>query len=81
MDGCDNERVFQMLQSGDIALSQLIDEAFVMMGMTKRGKTTLGHYLCNQPLKGVKKGTIIKYKPTTNTYRNAEIGDTSNSQT
>ena len=71
-----------MLEAGDIALSQLIDSALVMFGMTRRGKTTLGHYLSGEPLKGHKEGTVYyKATSTTSKYKNAIIGNTPNSET
>ena len=53
------------------------------MGMTKRGKTTIGHYLSNEPLRGFKHpgSTTVKYKATTNSYKNAVIGPDNNSET
>lgn len=53
-----------------------------MFGMTRRGKTTLGHFLTGEPLKGYKDGTVF-YKATSmnSRYRNAKIGNTPNSET
>lgn len=51
-----------------------------MFGMTRRGKTTFGHYLTGEPLRGHKDGHVYyKATSTTSKYKNAKIGDTPNS--
>ncbi len=54
-----------------------------MYGMTRRGKTTLGHYLTGEPLRGHNKDGHVFYKATSTTskYKNAKIGNTPNSET
>ncbi len=71
-----------MLECGDIALSKLTEYAMVIFGLAKRGKTTLGHYLTGEPLRG-HKDVIVYYKAisTVSKYKNAKIGDTPHSET
>ena len=54
-----------------------------MFGMTRRGKTTFGHYCAGEPLQGANnKGSYYyKAKTSNNRYKKAKIGDTANSET
>ena len=54
-----------------------------MFGMTKRGKTTLGHYFVGEPLEGVNNKGAFYYKAkySKDVYKKATIGHTANSET
>ena len=77
----------QLLEAGDIALSEIIPFAIVVFGLTKAGKTTLCHYLSNHTLQGYSDGQSSekkerKFKLTIDKQKSEGIiGDTKNSQT
>ncbi len=42
------------LEKGDLGLSQLIDNGYILYGETRTGKTATGHILSGNSLKGTK---------------------------
>lgn len=74
-------QLFKMLECGDIALSIFKPKAIFLLGMTKRGKTTSGHMLCNQPLRKIQKDGKSIIEPVSNHFLTAEIGQNHDSCT
>ena len=51
-----------MLECGDLALNFEVEYGILMVGLTKAGKTTCGHYLTRQVLEGKLGDTSNIYK-------------------
>lgn len=56
------QRTVQMLECGDLALNFEVEYGILMVGLTKAGKTTCGHYLTRQVLEGKPGDTSNIYK-------------------
>ena len=72
------ERTVEMFECGDIDLNFNVQYGIIMMGLTKMGKTTCGHYLTQESaLRGELnqfEAVIYKIQAVGQKYRNAKIG-------
>lgn len=73
------EDFFKTIESGDISLFELFDEAIAMFGFTKVGKTTSCHMLADSALRAENVNGDLIYKPSTQKYNTATIGLTTES--
>lgn len=69
------------VEAGDIALFDIFEEAILMFGFTRVGKTASCHYLTNSTLKAVNKNGDLIYHMACQKYPNAFIGHTGDSET
>ena len=74
------EKTLDRLEYGDLDLNFEIENALIMVGLTKNGKTTCGHFLTQEtPLKGVEdkhRKKIFSIDGKGGNYANAKIGAT-----
>ena len=69
------------LEKGDLGLSEVVENAYILYGDTRAGKTTLGHLLNGGSLHGIKLNGEFMAQATTSKNRNAKIGNTMRSET
>lgn len=75
------EELTSNFEKGDLTISKLIQFGFILYGPTRAGKTSMGHLLSGNPLRGIRINGEDMVETSTSRNKKARIGNSMNSET